>query len=136
MTTLWTCDVDENEVEERCEEDATHIVTWFHESDAEQNRAGHTLKVCERHRVEVRVGVQETPGVVEVAVARIDRALDPEPAQRPTQWCWLHLERGEFVPATTVVGLDDSGRATAYDATDPATQFSLCRACLTERASS
>lgn len=77
MTTLWTCDIDENEVDERCTKDATHIVTWYDEADAEQNRAGHTLKVCEEHCGEVEAGVWETPAVVDVAVARIERTPEP-----------------------------------------------------------
>lgn len=131
MTTLWTCDIDENEIEERCANEATHIVTWFDEADEEEGRAGQTLKVCAAHR-EIRSGVLETPGVVDVGVARIDRAAEPESAARPMQWCWSHLQRGEFVHADTVVGLDDSGHVTAYEATDPATQFGFCSTCIDE----
>lgn len=127
MTTLWTCDIDESEVDERCAQEATHIVTWFDEVDAEQNRAGHTMKVCTEHSEDVKAGLWETPAVVDVGVARIDRGAEPAP--RPDQWCWQHLERGEFIAADVTVYLDDDGHV--VDA--PGEAFRFCRQCLTER---
>lgn len=73
MTILWTCDVDESDVEERCKKDATHLVTWYDEADVAENRAGHTMKVCDEHRDAVRFVVWETPSIVDVGIARIDR---------------------------------------------------------------
>lgn len=128
MTTLWTCDIDESEVDERCAKEATHLLTWFDEADKDAGRAGHTLKVCAEHSDDVKAGLWETPAIVDVGVARIDRAVEHQPVHRPDKWCWPHLERGEFVPADATVHLDGDGRVVDV----PGEPFRFCRKCLAE----